>query len=416
MPPKGPRLSDKQVNLLKEWIDAGAAWEEGFVFHKPTYEPPLAPRRPELPPVMAGRTNPIDRLIDSYLSAQKQPRPAQIDDVAFARRTSLDLNGLLPDVDSLKQFLADQRPNRRDLWIQRLLSNDAAYAEHWLTFWNDLLRNDYGGTGFITGGRKQISKWLYEALIENKPYDTMARELIAPSAESAGFSEGIRWRGTVSAGQTVEIQFAQSVGQVFLGINLKCASCHDSFIDRWKLDEAYGLAAIYATQPMDIHRCDKPIGRQAEAKWLFPELGNITASDPQPDRLKQLAKLMTHPDNGRFTRTIVNRLWHHLMGHGIVHPVDAMQSEPWNADLLDFLAVDFADHQYDLKHTLQMIATSAAYQSQGAGCRSTGRRSAIRVCRSARETTDSRTIRRRRLADHRFGSQVHRRARHTRPR
>jgi hypothetical protein len=73
---------------------------------------------------------------------------------------------------------------------------------------------------------------------------------------------------------------------------------------------------------------------------------------------------MTHPENGRFTRTIVNRLWHRLMGHGIVHPVDAMQSPPWNADLLDFLAVDLADHDYDLKHTLELIATSRAYQSR----------------------------------------------------
>ena len=73
---------------------------------------------------------------------------------------------------------------------------------------------------------------------------------------------------------------------------------------------------------------------------------------------------MTHPENGRFTRTIVNRLWHRLMGRGIVHPVDAMQTEPWSADLLDYLAVHLADNGYDLKKTLELIATSQAYQSQ----------------------------------------------------
>lgn len=364
MPPDGPRLTDKQLRLLKEWIDAGAEWDDTFVFQKSTYEPPLKPRRPELPPVVDGRTNPIDRLIDAEFARRQTSRPGPLDDGAFARRTSLDLTGLLPSVESLNAFLSDTRADRRERWIEQLLSDETAYAEHWLSFWNDLLRNDYGGTGFITGGRKQISNWLYRALIDNKPYDAMVRELIAPSAESAGFSEGIRWRGTVSAGQTVEIQFAQSVGQAFLGINLKCASCHDSFIDRWKLDEAYGLAAIYATEPQEIHRCDKPVGRQAVASWLFPELGQVVATDPQPERLKQLAGLMTHPENGRFTRTIVNRLWQRMMGRGIVHPVDAMQSEPWNADLLDFLASNFADHQYDLKQTLKLIATSAAYQSQ----------------------------------------------------
>ena len=364
MPPQGPRLTEKQVGLLKKWIDEGVSWDESFVFQKPGYEPPLKPRRPDLPTVTAGRTNPIDRLIDAALLKQQTSRPLSLDDAAFARRTALDLTGLLPSVESLNSFLADRANDRRDRWIDQLLADDTAYAEHWLTFWNDLLRNDYGGTGFITGGRKQISKWLYRSLIENKPYDQMARELIAPTADSAGFSEGIRWRGTVSAGQTVEIQFAQSVGQAFLGINLKCASCHDSFIDRWKLDEAYGLAAIYATQPQEIHRCDKPVGRQAVASWLFPELGQVVATDPQPERLKQLAALMTHPENGRFTRTIVNRLWQRMMGRGIVHPVDAMQTEPWNADLLDFLASDFADHHYDLKHTLKLIASSVAYQSQ----------------------------------------------------
>jgi hypothetical protein len=364
MPPQGTRLSDKQVSTLEQWINSGATWDEGFVFQKPSYEPPLKPRRPELPPVEGGRANPIDRLIDADLKKHNQPRPKPLDDIAFARRASLDLTGLLPAVQPLQKFLADKSFDRRERWIRKLLADDTAYAEHWLTFWNDLLRNDYGGTGFITGGRKQISNWLYQALIDNKPYDQMVRELIAPTAESAGFADGIRWRGTVSAGQTVEIQFAQSVGQVFLGINLKCASCHDSFVDRWKLDEAYGMAAIYATTPLEISRCDKPIGRHAKAGWLFPELGEVKPTDPQPDRLKQLAALMTHPDNGRVTRTVVNRLWHRMMGRGIVHPVDAMQTEPWNADLLDWLAVDFADHDFNLKHTLELIATSAAYQSQ----------------------------------------------------
>jgi hypothetical protein len=102
----------------------------------------------------------------------------------------------------------------------------------------------------------------------------------------------------------------------------------------------------------------------AVAAWLFPELGQVVAAAPKEERLKRLAALMTDRENGRFTRTIVNRLWHRLMGRGIVHPVDAMQTAPWSDDLLDYLAVDLADHGYDLKHTLRLIATSSAYQSQ----------------------------------------------------
>ncbi|HVW00239.1 MAG TPA: DUF1549 domain-containing protein, partial [Planctomycetaceae bacterium] len=365
MPPEGARLPADKVALIRKWIDQGARWEDGFTFGQQRYEPPLKPRRPDLPPAKAGRQNPIDRIIDSYLAKKKLPTPQPIDDATFLRRASLDLVGLLPTPDELDTFLADRDPQKRSRLVQSLLARDVDYAEHWLTFWNDLLRNDYTGTGFITGGRKQISKWLYDALVTNKPYDQFARELIAPpTPESAGFGEGIRWRGEVSAGQTVEIQFAQSVGQSFLGINLKCASCHDSFIDRWKLTDSYGLAAIYSQRSLDIHRCDKPIGQTAKAGWLFPELGQVDPQATQPERLKQLANLMTHPENGRFTRTIVNRLWHRMMGRGIVHPTDAMQTEPWDNDLLDYLAVHLADNHYDLKQTLALIADSQAYQSQ----------------------------------------------------
>lgn len=358
-------LTAEQIALLRRWIDEGAKWEPGFTFGPTSYEPPLKPRMPELPPPLASREHPIDRILDAYSLERGLQPPPPADDETFLRRASLDLIGLLPTPEEREAFLNDVSPDKRERLVRSLLARDVDYAEHWLTFWNDLLRNDYAGTGFITGGRTQISKWLYDSLVTNKPYDQFARELIAPpTPDSSGFANGIRWRGEVSAGQTVEIQFAQSVGQAFLGINLKCASCHDSFIDRWKLKDAFGLAAVYSQRPLELHRCDKPTGEMAEAAWIFPELGQVDAAATQPERLKQLADLMTHRENGRFTRTIVNRLWHRMMGRGIVHPVDAMQSEPWNADLLDFLAEDLVANGYDLKKTLATIATSQAYQSQ----------------------------------------------------
>jgi hypothetical protein len=365
MPPKGPRLTAAEVAMLKAWVAEGLPWQEGFAFKQPAYEPPLRPRRPELPAAIDGREHPVDRIVDAYLAERKLPRPEAVGDGVFARRAFLDITGLLPEPEVLQKFLDDPAPDKRTRLVEALLADDVAYAEQWLTFWNDLLRNDYGGTGFITGGRRQISKWLYEALVTNKPFDQFTRELIAPAGdESRGYIDGIAWRGDVSAGQTVEIQFAQSVSQSFLGINMKCASCHDSFIDRWKLDEAYGLAAIYSKRPLEIARCDKGTGRMAQAAWLFPELGQVDAKADQQQRLAQLAALMTNSENGRFTRTIVNRLWHRLMGRGIVHPVDAMQTEPWNADLLDHLATFLSDNGYDLKKVLVHIATSQAYQSQ----------------------------------------------------
>ncbi|MBI1312462.1 DUF1549 domain-containing protein [bacterium] len=364
MPPiEKPGLNGDEVAVLKRWIDEGLKWENGFAFGPRTYEPPLLPQRPELPPAVDGRTHPVDRIVDAYFAEHDIARPVVVDDEAFLRRVSLDLTGLLPPPEVRDEFLADQNPEKRTLLVRRLLDDDIAYAEHWLTFWNDLLRNDYSGTGFITGGRKQITNWLYRSLVENKPYDQMVRELLTPVSGAEGFVQGIRWRGNVSAGQRQEIQFAQNVGQALLGINLKCASCHDSFIDRWTLEETYGLAQIYATEQLTLHRCDKPVDRTVGPGWLFPEIGNVDPQAAQPERMKQLAALVTHPDNGRFTRTIVNRLWHRLMGRGIVHPVDAMHTQPWSVDLLDYLAADLLDRGFDLKQALELICTSQTYQA-----------------------------------------------------
>ena len=364
MPPKGDRLSSAEVATLRAWVEQGAVWTEGFAFKKPAYEPPLRPRLPVLPEAKAGRTHPIDRVLDGWLADKGVPTPVLADDATFLRRVTLDLVGLLPSAEEAQAFTADRRPDKRTLLVRSLLARNVDYADHWMAFWNDLLRNDYAGTGYIDGGRKQITSWLYVSLLANKPYDLFARELIAPSSDSEGFAKGIIWRGAVSAGQVPELQYSQSVSQTFLGINMKCASCHDSFVDRWKLRDAYGLAAIYSDHPMELVRCDIPTGKPAAAAWPFPELGQVDATKPREERLAQLAALITHPDNGRFQRTIVNRLWHRLMGRGVVHPVDAMQTQPWNQDLLDVLANRLVESKYDLKAVLEFIATSQAYQSR----------------------------------------------------
>jgi len=364
MPPKGDRIAAADVAKLRAWIDQGARWESGFSFKDSRYEAPQKLRRVELPPARDGRDHPIDRIIDAEMARSKVERPGPIDDATFLRRAHLDLIGTLPRPKELDAFREETSPDKRAGLIRRLLGDKTAYAEHWLTFWNDLLRNDYKGTGYIDGGRKQITGWLYNALVENTPYNRFVFELISPTPESAGFINGIKWRGRVNASQVQEIQFSQNVSQVFFGINMKCASCHDSFIDRWKLDDAYGLAAIIAEKPLEIHRCDKPTGRIAEPKFLWPELGSIDQSLSKGERLERLAEMLTSQENGRFARTIANRIWQRLMGRGIVHPVDVMANPPWSEDLLEYLAVYLVDHDYDLKQLIEHIASSEIYQAQ----------------------------------------------------
>ncbi len=361
MPMKGSRLTPVQVGLLRAWIDQGLVWDAGVTFAK---RPPrnLQPRQPELPPAVAGRTHPIDRLLAAYLAAQHVDAMQTVGDRVFARRVYLDVIGLLPSPDELKAFLDDARADKRERLVDRLLADKRRYADHWLTFWNDALRNDYRGTGYIDGGRKQITSWLYTALANNLPYDQLVAQLVNPTPASEGFVKGIVWRGVVNASQAPEMQTAQNISQLFMGVNLKCASCHDSFINDWTLADAYGMAAVYADGPLPMFRCDKPTGHQALAKFLYPELGTIPTDAPKAEKERRLAEILTSRQNGRLSRTIVNRLWQKFLGVGLVEPLDDMEQPAWHPDLLDWLAEDLVAHGYDLKRTMQLILTSHAYQ------------------------------------------------------
>lgn len=365
MPPKGDRLKKEEVSLLRLWIEQGAPYDTGTLSGSRAGVAPVLPRRVDVPAASGDLTNPIDRLLEPYLRERGLAFPPRADDRTFARRVSLDLAGVLPDPARVDSFAADASPGKDAALVAEILRDGDAYAEHWITFWNDLLRNDFAGTGFIDGGRKTITEWLYAALRDNLPYDRFVRELVdPPTPDSEGFAYGIRWRGRINASQVRELQFAQNTAQVFLGLNLKCASCHDSFVDSWKLADAYGLAAVVADAPLEMNRCDAPTGETAKAKFLFPEVGEIDASAPRAERQRELAALLTHERNGRLARTIVNRIWRQLMGRGLVEPVDVMDNAPFSADVLDYLASDLAANGYDLKRTIELVATSRAYRSR----------------------------------------------------
>ncbi len=362
MPQKGSRLTPGQVGLLRAWIDQGLKWDAGVTFAREPHRN-LKPRRPEIPPASAGLNLPVDRFVWRYFKHIGFEPPAPVDDRTFARRVYLDAVGLLPGVDELDAFLKDGRPDKRERLVEALLSDSTRYAQHWLTFWNDLLRNDYRGTGYIDGGREQITAWLYKALKDDMPYDQFVSELVNPGKDGPrGFTKGIVWRGAVNASQRPPIQAAQNISQVFLGVNLKCASCHDSFIDDWQLADAYGMAGIYSDERLELVRCDKPLGTHAPVKFLFEEIGTIDDNASKEERIARLAELMTDPANGRVPRTLVNRLWARFMGRGLVEPVDVMQNVAWDPDLLDWLAEDLVRHGYDLKRTMTQILTSRAYQ------------------------------------------------------
>ncbi len=359
MPPEDGPLSSAEIETLALWIDQGAPWTDQQL--KIFREAPLALTRPSPDSLESTFTHPIDRWVDDYFQARQMNWPALIDDHRYVRKVYLDLIGLLPSADDISDFVTDQSPSKRIELVDRLLADRENFAVHWMTFWNDLLRNDYSGTGFITNGRSQISGWLYHALLDNLPYDSLVLQLLNPTADSEGFIKGIRWRGEVNASQTTELQAAQNISQSLLGLNLKCASCHNSFINNVTLQQAYDFAQIFADSTLQLYRCDKPTGKFASPNFVFPELGVVSGGDVS-ERLASLAQVMVQPANGRLYRTIVNRYWHQFFGRGLIAPLDEMDNRPWSQDLLDWLTTEFVDQGYDLNALIRTIVTSRSYQ------------------------------------------------------
>ena len=340
---------------------------------------PLALRSVQLP---EGSGHSIDRWL------RTTPSPV-IEDAVFLRRVSLDLTGLLPTPEQLQVFVCDPAPEKREALVSQLLADRQLYAEHWITFWQDLLRDgklDVGSTDVF----QPITVWLRQTLEANTAYDVMARELVNPTGleaaiqykfdslagkakedrrygakDAAGFVAGLQAGLEIPRGdQQWEVQATQNISQVFLGVQIKCATCHDSFIDEWTMNDAWGLASIYSEHPLEAVRCEIPTGTKPPVKFLFAEVGTIDPAAPVTERRARLAQLLTAKENGRFPRTLVNRLWAKLMGRGLIEPVDEMHRAAFHPHLLEWLATDFVEHGYDLKHTIAMIVTSRAYQMQ----------------------------------------------------
>jgi len=367
MPKDDVPLGADEIALVRRWIDQGARATPTAPAAPAPWEAPLALESPPLPPVAwpAWQT-PVDRIVSAYLRRRGSTAPSLVPDAQFARRAYLDAWGLLPTPEQLQAFVADRSPSKRAALVTALLADNEKYAEHWISFWNDLLRNEDGVTYFSeSAGRKSITDWLLTALTTNLPYDRFVTKLVNPvePADPEGFLVGVNWRGETSAAVTPWMQASQNTAQVFLGINLKCTSCHDSFVNRWKLKDAYGLAAYFSPDAtLQMFRCDVAQEATTGPDFLFPELARTPRSNSLSDRRAAAAAIFTDRRLGRMPRTIVNRIWQRLLGHGIVATADEMDGEPWSPQLLDWLASDFVAHGYDLKRLIATVLTSRPYQ------------------------------------------------------
>jgi hypothetical protein len=321
----------------------------------------------------------VDRLVFAKLKTLRmQPSPLCSDSV-FLRRAYLDLLGLPPTVQEARAFLRDARPDKRTRLMDILLERPE-FADFWALKWSDLLRNEE--KQLDRKGVEVFHQWIRQSIAEGKPLNEFARELLAGLGSTYAHPPANFYRALRDP-----YSRAEAAAQVFLGIRLQCAKCHNHPFDRWTQDDYHGLAAFFARVQYRIVEnkrrdgFDKHefIGEQIvypdrDGEVRHPRTGGVVpphflgAGAPslrlEADRLQTLADWVANPSNPFFARAQVNRVWHHLFGRGIVDPLDDFRASnpPANAPLLDALAQDFVAHQFDLRHLVRTIMSSRTYQ------------------------------------------------------
>jgi hypothetical protein len=315
-----------------------------------------------------AETNYVDELVHRRLRQLQFVPSKQCSDSEFIRRLSLDVTGLLPTVTATRKFLADKSTDKRSQLIDQLLAT-REHAKFMALKWGDSLR--IRAASISSPGVFKYHRWLVRAFDRNLPYDQFARELLTSSGSTFESPPANYFRTAASTNDCTE-----STAQVFLGARLECAKCHNHPHERWTQDNYYGLGSFFnrvqrdATDRKDeffisvINRGEvlQPRTGQTMKPWL-PGTGDVEI-DPDVDRRTILADWLTNPDNPFFARVEVNRLWSHMMGRGIVEPIDDFRDSnpPSNSELLDALAADFVKHKFDRRHILRVILNSTTYQ------------------------------------------------------
>jgi hypothetical protein len=291
-------------------------------------------------------------------------------DGEFIRRVRLDLCGKLPTPEEVRSFLADTRPDKRDRLIDRCLE-DRDYAAYFALRWGSILRNSQ------LAGAEQAAyafhDWIRDMIARNRPYDEFVRGIVAAAGEWQD-APAVNWFWQMRDDPLH--QPVSDTAQVFLGLRLQCARCHHHPYERWSQDDYYGLAGFFtrvgrkglgeppphfSSRTPTIGEVNPRTGQQLEPKLLD---GPVLKVPPEEDPRQHLVSWMARPNNPFFAKALCNRMWGHLMGRGLVDPVDDMRetNPPSNPELLDALAKDFIAHHFDVKHLLRTICRSRTYQ------------------------------------------------------
>lgn len=312
----------------------------------------------------------IDRLVmEKWKKLGLKPSP-QIDDATFLRRVTLDLCGRLPTADEVRAFLNDSSPAKRDAVVDRLLESPD-YSAFFALRWGSILRNSQ-----LAGANRAayaFHNWIKDQIARNVPYDEFVRGVVAASGE---------WQDAPAINRYWQMrddllhQSTADTAQVFLGLRLQCAKCHHHPYEKYSQEDYYGLSGFftrlgqkafgepppYFTSPNVTSGVQSPLTKASpKPKYLDGDYVEFTA---EQDPRHALVDWMIKPENPYFARVMVNRLWGHFFGRGIVHEVDDLRetNPPSNPELLKWLADDFKSHKFDVKHSIRQMVTSHVYQ------------------------------------------------------
>ena len=319
--------------------------------------------------------------VDKYVFAKLKQMTILPSDVCtdseFVRRAYLDACGRMPTAAETKAFLADKDTKKRDKLVDHLVTLPE-FADFWALKWADVLRSSR--KTIQLKGSHAFQQWLRDKIATNTGIDAIVKELLTATGNTYTNPPANYYR-IAKDPQSL----AESTAQLFLGVRMQCAKCHNHPFERWTQDDYYGLSAVFArvkTKP-ELGGPAKPAPNQVTAEVVvagrdgevtqprtgktmkprFPGSGDQEVK-PGADRREAFADWLTRPDNAFFAKSVANRVWFHLTGKGIVDPVDDFRdSNPsCNDELLDALGKDFAAHKYDLRHLVTTIMKSRTYQ------------------------------------------------------
>jgi len=343
---------------------------------------------------------PINNYVDRHVFEKLKTLnilPSELcNDQEFLRRVFLDLCGILPTPQEVQAFLADGSVDKRAVMIDRLLQRPEfadLMAHHWL----DVLRCNR--LHLQVKGSHVYHRWLRSHIEDNTPWNQVVRELLTASGSTFANPAANFFRGAYDSGAPPSVrdpqEMAETTAQLFFGIRMQCAKCHNHPFERWTQDDYYRLTAWFSQVrgKADTHHPGRaPTGRswqlREDAVVVYPDRARefthprtgqriapkimgmpAPAIAPGDDRRDVLAEQITSAGNPFFASATVNRLWFMLLGKGIVDPPDDFRDSnpPANDALLKALAEDFVDHRFDMKHLIRTIANSRTYQLSSHG-------------------------------------------------